>query len=62
MKLYMEVTMDDYELPIIVADSVRELAEICHVSPKTISSCISHEKAGGKRTRYKKVVVEDNEK
>lgn len=59
MKLYMEVTLDEYELPVVVADSVKELAEICHVSANTISSCISHEKSMGKRTKYKKVVIED---
>lgn len=59
MVLYLEVTMDAYELPVAVADSVKELAEICHTSTNTISSCISHEKAKGTRSRYKKVVIEE---
>lgn len=35
--LYMAVTKDKYELPIAVADSVSELAEMVHVKPTTIS-------------------------
>lgn len=35
--LYMAVTKDKYELPIAVADSVSELAEMMKMKPTTIS-------------------------
>ncbi len=35
--LYMATTKDEYELPIAVADSVSELAEMLDMKPTTIS-------------------------
>ena len=59
MKLYLRVTRDRYELPTAVADSAKELAEMCGVSNSTILSAISHEKAGRWKSQYKLVEVED---
>lgn len=59
MVLYLEVTTDKYELPVAVADSPSELARIRNVSTNTVNSAISHEKAGVHKSKYKKVVVED---
>lgn len=59
MKLYLRVTRDKYELPVAVADSAKELAEMCSVSNSTILSAISHEKAGRWKSQYKLVEVED---
>ena len=39
--LYMAVTKDEYELPIAVADSVSELAEMLDMEPTTISIYLS---------------------
>lgn len=44
--VYMKVTQDKYELPIFIADSVNELAEICGVKSRSIRSCMSHFKTG----------------
>ena len=41
-KIWMEVTRDEYELPVRIADSVEELAEMCGTSTNTIRSNISH--------------------
>ena len=60
MKLYLRVTKDKYELPVAVADSPRELAQMIGVSRDTILSSLSHVKAGQIRNSiYKLVEVED---
>lgn len=59
MVLYMAVTNDVYELPVAVADSPKELAEMLGSDRNTISSTISHAKRRGGRSRYIKVVVDD---
>ena len=61
MKIYMEVTDDKYELPIAVADSAVELAQIINVSANSIYSSISHAKSKGYKSRYVCVDVEDDE-
>jgi hypothetical protein len=40
-RLYVATTKDKYELPIAVADSVAELAEMLDMRPETISFYIS---------------------
>lgn len=45
-KLYVATTKDKYELPIAVADSVTELAEILGMRPETISFYISSKRPG----------------
>lgn len=61
MTLYLYVTNDKYELPLIVADSVRELADTLGKSVHTINSAFCRERQGKiKNTRYKKVDVEDD--
>jgi predicted DNA-binding transcriptional regulator AlpA len=56
----MKVTNDKYELPLVVADSVQELADILGVSRNSIYSSMSHVKAGdSKSTPYRKVEVEE---
>lgn len=61
MTLWMEVTMDDLELPVIVADSLRELARKAGKSPNNIASGRYHARIRGHRQRYVKVEVEDGE-
>lgn len=61
MKVYMMVTKDEYELPLAVADSAKELAEITGRSVNTIRSAICHFKRRGGFSIYRKVEVEDDE-
>lgn len=58
--LYMMVTDDELELPLVVADSAQELADIIGRSVNTIYSGISHEKHGRiKSSIYKKVEIKE---
>ena len=53
--LYMKISLDEYELPEAVADSIVELAKMCGVTANTISSHMCHSKKTGYRCRYIKV-------
>lgn len=55
----MSVSKDKYELPLVVADSVEELAELCGVKVRSIREYMSHSKKNGRRCKYIKVKVED---
>ena len=58
--LYMMVTDDELELPLVVADSAQELADIIGRNANTIYSGISHEQHGRiKRSIYKKVEIKE---
>lgn len=58
--LYMMVTDDELELPLVVADSAQELADIIGRNVNTIYSGISHEQHGRvKRSIYKKVEIKE---
>ena len=46
MKIYMYVTKDEYELPIAVADTPRELARMLGTTANTVKSSISHHHPG----------------
>lgn len=61
MKLYLEVTLDELELPIAVASSGRELAKISGTTENNIYSGISKERKGRSRSRFKCVEVEDED-
>ena len=41
MKVYMAVTADKYELPVVVADSPAELARLCGLTYGSVLSSIS---------------------
>lgn len=45
-KVYMLVTKDKYELPIMVCDSPREMAEKLGKSQRAILSALSHHRKG----------------
>lgn len=61
MVLYMEITEDEYELPVAVATSATQLARLRGVSVNSIRASISHENAGRRKfSRYKRVEVEDD--
>ena len=56
MTLWLYVTDDEYELPIVVADSVKELADKLDVTTSNIYSAIHHAEKRGGNSRYKRVV------
>lgn len=59
MTIAMLVSSDKYELPMIVCDSVIELAKKVGRTPDEIYSAMSRAKKRGGRCRYVKVEVED---
>jgi len=61
MTLYMKIDPNYYELPLAVADSIQELAEILGIRKNTISRNMSAAKSGLCKARYIKVVCEDEE-
>ena len=62
MVLWLKVTNDEYEFPIIVEDSIELLAKKCGIKAVSIRNNISKYNLGKiKYTSYKKVVIPDNE-
>lgn len=62
MIVYMKVTRDKYELPIAVADSVRELSRMTGATENSIWSNITHQKKGRiKRGSFKRVDIGEME-
>lgn len=56
----MKVTRDKYELPLIVTEGAKELAEKEGVNVNTIYSSISHyEKGDTKTAPYRRVRIEE---
>lgn len=45
-KYWMKVTPDDYQFPLLIADSAQELAALTGASINTITSTASHLKHG----------------
>lgn len=59
MALYMMVTRDKYELPLIVTESTRELANFAGVRLNAIHSAISNKKNNGRKfSRFVKVEID----
>jgi hypothetical protein len=58
--VWMKVTNDKYELPVLVADSAPELAKMLGCSPNNICSSLSHAKHRRQNTTYRKVVINDD--
>lgn len=61
MTIWMQVTMDELELPLAIADTQRELARKLGIDPNRIALAISHAKLRGYRSQYRKVVIEEDE-
>lgn len=60
--VYMEVTMDNLELPLAVADTPSELAELRGCNKQAIYKSISRIQLGQRKTgRYLKVDIGDEE-
>ena len=55
--VWMKVTNDKYELPVLVADSAPELAKMLGCSPNNIYSSLSHAKHGRQNSPYRKVLI-----
>ena len=60
-KLYLYVSDDEYELPLVVEETATELARKTGKTPDAVYSGISHEMHGGPHSRFKKVEVEEDE-
>lgn len=58
MKVYMEVTKDEYELPVAIADSQTELAKMVGVRPSTVSISCDRRKKSKTGRRYRFICVE----
>ena len=61
--LWLKVTKDKYELPVAVAETAQELAEMCGVTKGTIlqqMSRVKNPESPRKSTCYRKVEVEED--
>ena len=61
MTLYMKTTTDKFELPVAVADSINELAQILGRTPGTVASCISRRSCGYHRIEIPEDMWADND-
>lgn len=60
-KLWLKVTRDKYEFPLVVAMTATELGNICGCKRNTIMSSISHAKSSGYWTPYRSVEISEEE-
>lgn len=58
---WMRVTRDKYELPIAIADTAKQLAEICGVTTNSIYSAYCRVNRNGGFTAYKRIELEDED-
>ena len=56
--LWIKTTNDDYELIVAMGDTAKALALECGVKENTIYSALWRAKKHGRKTAYKKVVVD----
>ena len=61
MYIWMMVTRDKYELPLAIADTARELAELTGLHKTSIMKGALSYEAGSKCSRFRKVRVDKNE-
>lgn len=60
--LWMMVSSDELELPLIVVDSAKELSEITGLSENNIRSTVSHYEHGRhKSSRFHRVRIEEGD-
>lgn len=63
MKLYLKVTTDKYELPLVVADSQSELARMLGIQPNAIHKQMHFARTGKwKWCQYREVEIDDERK
>lgn len=60
MTIVMLVTADKYELPLIVADSIADLAREIGKTPTDLYSAMSRARKRGGRCKYVRVEVEED--
>ena len=58
--LYLKVTKDKYELPLIVTEGAQELADIEGVEVNSIYSSICHYEKGDQYSPYRRVRIEED--
>lgn len=58
--VYMAITLDSLELPIAVADTVKELEEALGLSKNTVWRVMSRAKSKGWRCKYIRVDLEED--
>ena len=59
-KVYMLVSNDEYELPVVVADTIHELALKCNVSEGSIKSCLALYRQGKiKNSQYIEIEIDE---
>ena len=61
MTLYMYVTKDKYELPILIEDDIKVLARKLKKKPNSISSAICYARAKGHRSQFVKVTIDEDD-
>lgn len=60
--IFMEVDLQNKELPTgRMADSPSELAQICGLAPRSVSSAIDKARRRGRPCKYVKVIIDDEE-
>lgn len=59
--IWLLVTHDKYELPIMVADTALEMAERLGITETSIHSSRSHAKKDGRWTPYRRVDLEGDD-
>lgn len=57
-EIYMMVSRDRYELPLAVADSIKELSLLTGKSSSTIRTQIRRAKTQGRKSQYIKIIID----
>ena len=62
MKVYMEITKDEYQLPVAVADTVKDLAKKIGTRANSISSALCKQRKGVRiKSRYIEVELDEED-
>lgn len=61
MTVYMLVSPDQYELPLMVCDTASELERRCGLPHSAVCSCIRKAQLRGYRCKYVKVQIPEEE-
>jgi hypothetical protein len=62
-RVYMAVTLDEFELPIYSADSMKELSELSGVREQTIRNSLIRDSSGKKfGMKFIKVILDEEDK
>lgn len=60
-RLILKVTDDEYELPLLITDTVREMSELTGDGKDLIYSGIRYQRQGKKVGQYREVILDDKE-